>query len=213
MRAAQAQERALDAMAIAAGEARLSAHAELKAGQKQGHWIWYVFPTLRARGGDMFSMMQNPAADLQDLQMAQAYATHAKLRPQLLESFTIASSAFAAAAAAGKTKVPWQVLDAGFNRSAEGAWLKGPVDSFKVFCCATMFAAVAHKAGDDELRIASLAVLDHFKGDVIYYADKKGSSGYRDDAPDEKKNVLMGYDEPTLRLMGGAEWEAIKAGK
>ena len=38
------------------------------------------------------------------------------------------------------------------------------------------------------------------------------SSGYRDDAPEQTKNVLVGYDEVTLRLVGGVEWHAIKAG-
>ena len=38
--------RALDAMVAPAGTARAEAHEEMADGQKEGHWIWWVFPTL-----------------------------------------------------------------------------------------------------------------------------------------------------------------------
>ena len=66
----------LEAMVIPAGLAREQAHAELEAGQKEGHWIWWVFPTLKCRGGDMFSAQQSPTADLQSIEVAIAYAGH-----------------------------------------------------------------------------------------------------------------------------------------
>ena len=105
-------------------------------------------------------------------------------------------------------QAPWAVLDAGFDRSADGEWVDGPVDSFKVFCCATLFAALAHEAGDDELRAAALAVLERFTGDVVYSAAGEGTSGYLDGASSQRF-VLQGADGPTLQLLGQPDWEAV----
>mgnify|MGYP006145764803 CR=1 FL=1 len=200
---------ALDAMVRPAGMARTEAHEEMAAGQKEGHWIWWVFPTLITRGGDMFSAMQSPAADLSDVAMATAYTGHPELRRQLMLSFRTAAAAFAATQP--QTQVPWRVLDAGFDRQPEGAWLNGPVDSFKVFCSATLFASIAHKEGDDELRKAALAVLEHFTGDVVYSSEGPGSSGHSDE---QVRNVLSGHDAVTAKLVGvGVGWEEVVASR
>ena len=204
-------EQRLSQNAKDAGDARKEAHKELKNGQKKGHWIWWVFPTLSDRGGDQFSRFQRQA-DLEDVATATAYAKHKVLRSQLLTSFTVATAAFAAATKAGGTQVPWKVLDSGFGRQANGAWLQGPVDSFKVYCSGTLFAAIAHKEGDAELRGAAVDLLSHFTGDVVYSPQGKGSSGHIDGQPDEPL-PLKGHDAVTLSLVGGVTWDEIVAAR
>ena len=54
--------------------------AELRAGRKQTHWMWFVFPQLAALG-------RSPTArfyGLQDLDEARAYVDHPLLGPRLL---------------------------------------------------------------------------------------------------------------------------------
>jgi len=116
----------LEAIVEVAAHARQQAHKELSAGQKRGHWIWWVFPTLAERGGDQFSAMQHPDADLHGAEHVEAYAKHPVLRVQLLESFRTATAAFAKVTGG---QAPWKVLDSGFRRTADGVWVKGPVDS------------------------------------------------------------------------------------
>ena len=56
-----------------------SALAELKAGLKRGHWMWFVFPQMRGLG-------RSPMANLYgigSLDEARAYLAHALLGPRL----------------------------------------------------------------------------------------------------------------------------------
>jgi len=113
-----------------------------------------------------------------------------------------------------KMQAPWAVLDAGFGRSADGAWIRGPVDSFKVWACATLFATVAHRGGDEELRAAAVGALDKFTGDVVYTAGGPGSSGHIEGAgASMQRNVLKGPDKETLRILGEKNWEAVAHGR
>ena len=57
-----------------------SALAEIRAGGKQGHWIWYVFPQLAGLGRSGPSLRYAIA----DLSEARAYLQHPELRPRLL---------------------------------------------------------------------------------------------------------------------------------
>jgi uncharacterized protein (DUF1810 family) len=53
---------------------------ELRAGKKQTHWMWFVFPQLKALG-------RSPTAKfygLEDLEEARAYLEHKVLGPRLL---------------------------------------------------------------------------------------------------------------------------------
>ena len=55
--------------------------AELRAGRKRTHWMWFVFPQLKALG-------RSPTArfyGISDLDEARAYLAHAVLGPRLLE--------------------------------------------------------------------------------------------------------------------------------
>ncbi len=58
-----------------------SVRRELSAGRKQSHWMWFVFPQLRALG-------QSPTAKrygIASLTEAQAYIAHPVLGPRLVE--------------------------------------------------------------------------------------------------------------------------------
>ena len=48
---------------------REQALRELAAGHKRGHWIWWAFPTLTNRGGDMYSAWSG--ADISGLEEAE----------------------------------------------------------------------------------------------------------------------------------------------
>ena len=188
---------------------REGALAELRAGQKRGHWVWWLFPTLAARGGDMNSARMAPGpsgADLADADEAIAYLQNAQLRSGLLAALNAVDCAMSAAG----PKAPWQVLDRGFGRTADGEWVSGPVDSYKVWCSATLFAAVAHKLTppDAEVRAAAMGVLRHFKGDVVYTSGGRGTAG----GPTSTRYVLgPAPDEGTLALVGGVQWSDVIA--
>ena len=55
--------------------------AELRAGQKASHWMWYVFPQLTALGRSPTALRYG----IEDLAMAQEYLRHDVLGPRLLE--------------------------------------------------------------------------------------------------------------------------------
>ena len=57
--------------------------AELRAGRKQTHWMWFIFPQLKALG-------RSPTAKfygIEDLEEARAYLEHAVLGPRLRQMF------------------------------------------------------------------------------------------------------------------------------
>jgi uncharacterized protein (DUF1810 family) len=56
------------------------AYAELQAGSKRGHWMWFIFPQLRGLG---HSFMANKFG-IGSLDEARAYLGHAVLGPRLI---------------------------------------------------------------------------------------------------------------------------------
>lgn len=58
-----------------------TALAELRAGDKRTHWMWYIFPQLRALGRSERAIRFG----LADLAEARAYLAHPLLGPRLLE--------------------------------------------------------------------------------------------------------------------------------
>ena len=58
--------------------------AELRAGRKRGHWIWYVFPQLAGLG----SSSQSQFYGLDGINEAADYLKHPILGPRLLEAAT-----------------------------------------------------------------------------------------------------------------------------
>lgn len=55
--------------------------AELRAGRKRSHWMWFVFPQLRGLGGSPTAVRYG----ISSLQEARAYLSHQLLGPRLRE--------------------------------------------------------------------------------------------------------------------------------
>jgi uncharacterized protein (DUF1810 family) len=92
--------------------------AELSAGSKQSHWLWFIFPQLAGLG-------RSPTAQffaLTGVDEAHAYLAHAVLGPRLKRSV--------------EALMPW----AG-KRSAEH--ILGPIDAMKLRSSLTLFDRVA----------------------------------------------------------------------
>jgi uncharacterized protein (DUF1810 family) len=92
--------------------------AELRAGRKQSHWMWFVFPQIAGLGS---SPMAREFA-IGSLAEARAYLTHPVLGPRLAECARILN-----AAVDGTT----------------AAEIFGPVDAMKLRSSMTLFAAAA----------------------------------------------------------------------
>jgi uncharacterized protein (DUF1810 family) len=105
--------RFVDAQEDAAIYAR--ALGELRAGRKQSHWIWFVFPQIAGLGSSPMSQ----AYAIRSLDEARAYLAHPVLGPRLRESTEALLSADPAASAE-------QVL--------------GGIDAIKVRSSMTLFA-------------------------------------------------------------------------
>jgi len=93
--------------------------AELRAGRKQTHWIWYVFPQLRGLGSSSRAVFYG----IGSAQEAQAYLAHPVLGPRLRECVAAMN------ALDGPSAV--QVL--------------GQVDAAKFRSCLTLFRSVDPK--------------------------------------------------------------------
>ncbi|MCW3041640.1 MAG: hypothetical protein JWM31_3545 [Solirubrobacterales bacterium] len=114
--------------------------AELRAGRKRTHWVWFVFPQLAGLG-------RSPVARhyaIGSLAEAQAYLEHPVLGARLREA--------TAALLEHTGRDPEDVL--------------GGIDALKVRSCATLFAAAAgdEAAGDEAAAAPFVAVLDGFFG-------------------------------------------------
>ena len=91
--------------------------AELVAGRKRTHWIWYVLPQLRGLGHSPMAREYGIAGRTE----AKAYLAHSVLGPRLLECV--------------------QAILAHADRSA--VEILGDVDAMKFRSCLTLFAEVA----------------------------------------------------------------------
>ena len=91
--------------------------AELKAGRKQSHWMWYVFPQLAGLGSSATSQKYS----IESLDEARAYLAHPTLGARLLEC--------ASATLAIEGRTARQIFSS--------------PDDLKLRSCATLFAAVA----------------------------------------------------------------------
>lgn len=62
--------------------------AELRAGQKRSHWMWFIFPQLRALGRSATAQRYG----LEGLEEARAYAAHPVLGARLRECVALANA-------------------------------------------------------------------------------------------------------------------------
>lgn len=102
-----------------------TALAELQAGRKQTHWMWFIFPQLAALG-------RSPTAKqygIETLAEARAYLADPVLGPRLAQAA--------------------RALLAHPDKTAEG--ILGPVDALKLRSCATLFRAAGGGAVFDEV--------------------------------------------------------------
>jgi uncharacterized protein (DUF1810 family) len=91
--------------------------AEIKAGRKRSHWIWYVFPQIDGLG---FSSMSRRYA-IKSVDEARAYLAHPVLGPRLVE-----------------------ICDAALAVEGKSAYeIFGSPDDMKLKSCATLFASVS----------------------------------------------------------------------
>jgi uncharacterized protein (DUF1810 family) len=91
--------------------------AEIQAGRKQSHWMWYVFPQLDGLG---FSAMSRQYS-IKSVAEAKAFLAHPILGPRLAECT--------------------EAVLAVEGRSAQDIF--GPTDAIKLRSCATLFAHVS----------------------------------------------------------------------
>ena len=91
--------------------------AELRAGCKQSHWMWFIFPQLRGLGHSAMAQHYGVAGRAE----AQAYWQHPLLGPRLKQCL--------------------QLLLSHDGLSAQD--MLGGIDALKLRSCATLFAAVA----------------------------------------------------------------------
>jgi len=91
--------------------------AELRAGRKQSHWMWFIFPQLRGLGHSAMAQRYGIAGRAEAL----AYLQHPVLGARLKECMAL--------------------LLAHQDLSADD--ILGDIDAMKLRSCATLFAAVA----------------------------------------------------------------------
>lgn len=77
--------RFLDAQNACCPSAYETAVAELRAGRKRGHWIWFVLPQLRGLGSSAMSQQFG----INGLAEAKSYLADPKLRFRLQETITV----------------------------------------------------------------------------------------------------------------------------
>lgn len=119
----------------------VQALAELRAGRKRGHWIWYVLPQLRGLGQSSLSQHYG----IGSLAEARAYLAHALLGPRLR------------ACVAALVALPGH----------DAVAVLGDIDAMKLHSCLTLFA-VADAAGAIGVHAAppvfALALQKYFGG-------------------------------------------------
>ena len=112
--------------------------AELQAGRKRSHWIWYVFPQLAGLGRSHMAQMYG----LQGFDEAAAYLADPLLRGRLLAS--------ASAVRMHLDREP---------PSALGTIMGSEIDALKLVSSMTLFREVARRAGDQEITSVAEGIL------------------------------------------------------
>ncbi len=126
----------LDRFIIAQEQVIATVRAELKAGSKRSHWMWFIFPQLRALGRSETARFYG----LSGRDEAQAYLAHPVLGPRLLDCVALVDHV------QGKTAL--QIL--------------GSPDDLKFRSCLTLFAAIQPSPSDGAFETA----LHHFYAGV-----------------------------------------------
>jgi uncharacterized protein (DUF1810 family) len=110
----------LDRFVRAQSTTYVQALAELRAGHKTGHWIWFILPQLRGLGHSPTSEQYG----ISNREEARAYLAHPELGPRLVECVQA-------------------MLNLAGTTAAD---VLGEVDALKFRSCLTLFEAVADEA-------------------------------------------------------------------
>ena len=108
--------------------------AELRAGAKRSHWIWFVFPQLAGLGSSPMA----EAYGLHGPEEATAYLKHAVLRERLL----------AAMNAVAKHSGSLRLL------------MGSQIDALKLVSSMTLFREIARRANDSEVEAVAAEILE-----------------------------------------------------
>ena len=112
--------------------------AELRAGRKRSHWIWYIFPQLAGLGSSPMAQTYG----LKGIEEASAYLADPQLRNRLL-----------AVSNAVRAHVDHE------PPSALHTVMGSEIDALKLVSSMTLFRDVARRAGDSEMASVAEAIL------------------------------------------------------
>ena len=122
-----------------AGGTYAQALAELNAGAKRSHWIWFVFPQLAGLGSSPMAAMYG----LQGVEEATAYLRHPVLRDRLLSAMNAVRS----------QSVPLRRL------------MGSQIDALKLVSSMTLFREIGKRVRDDEVAAAADEILKRAETD------------------------------------------------
>jgi uncharacterized protein (DUF1810 family) len=145
-------QRFLDAQSSSSGHSR--ALAELRAGRKTSHWIWWIFPQLPLGRSELAVRYA-----IEDVAEAEAYLRHPVLRERLLEALE--------AAHAHVTRDPPVPLR---------ALMGSGIDAQKLVSSLTLFGGVARRLAASTPGVPATDLLADLAGDVLAAARAQGLS-------------------------------------
>lgn len=132
---------------------------ELRAGQKTGHWIWYVFPQLAGLG-------RSPTAVHYGLAGAEEAAEY--LRDPVLGDRLVTAAAVVRAHLEGSNAKPARLVEL----------MGSEIDALKLVSCMTLFRHVAGRPTDADLRPRFAAMAEH-AGAILAAAAAQGYGACR----------------------------------
>jgi len=133
------------------GGAFATALAELRAGRKRGHWIWFVFPQLRGLGTSAMAQRYG----IEGVAEAEVYLRHPVLRSRLREA-------------------TWAVRGQLTSNSPDLRRLMGSeIDVLKLVSSMTLFEQIARRVRALE-PLPELSELEVMAGEILAIADGQG---------------------------------------
>jgi len=117
--------------------------AELHAGAKRSHWIWFIFPQLAGLGSSPMA----EAYGLRGIEEATAYLRHPVLRERLLAAMNAVRASASAEASADKHSTSLRLL------------MGSQIDAQKLVSSMTLFREVGRRAKDDDVANAADEIL------------------------------------------------------
>lgn len=117
---------------------------EIRNGQKESHWMWYIFPQLRGLGSSSTSILYG----IRDLAEARDYLRHPVLGPRLVT-----------------------ITKAALESNTSALVMLGEVDALKLSSCMTLFSAAA---GEDSIFSEALSRIVRVDEKTVKKIEKNG---------------------------------------